>query len=139
MEELTCPNDEVYVGQWHTSDLGGAVYVDPTRAMRYFDQRKLEKEGWIIQRPDALRGKPFSRALHPKAKRMKSDVYLTNTPSSSQRIDGPVVQVVFVPVGDEENAWPSRSWGADLQHWYNDDTDLSGRFCCGVLFIKSDH
>lgn len=137
-EELTCPPNEVFVGDWHTSDLGGAVDVRPEEAEPYFDRRALEREGWILQSPDPLRGAPFSRALHPKAKSMAPDVYLTNTPSEMQRRDGPIVQVVYVPVGDEEKSWVSATWGRDLQKWYANDYDMRGRFCCGVLFIKSD-
>lgn len=138
--ELTCPASKVFVGAWHASDLSGAGWADPDLAAAYFDRRRLERLGWILQRPDGLRGEPFARALHPKAKDMSPNVYLINHDRpNGQTMEPPVVQVVYVPVGDEERSWVSGSWGYDLQNWYEDDDDLRGRLCCGVLFIKSDY
>lgn len=138
--ELTCSPNTVFKGAWHASDLGGAAWAEIDLSTAYFDRRRLERLDWIIQRPDELRGEPFARALHPVAKAMAPNVYLVNHDNpNGQTVVPPVVQVVYVPVGDEERSWVSKAWGFDLRDWYEDDDDLRGRLCCGVLFIKSDY
>lgn len=118
-------------GSEHSHDVLDADFCDIEIA--WIDRRALEREGWLIEETDQVRGEPFERALHPKAKEM-------DYPCTRAR-GGEAVQIVYVPVGESTKTWANTSWKRwfpRLYQWFLDDSDFRAAKCHGVVFIKSD-
>jgi hypothetical protein len=121
--------------------LGNHDFRDSEPYDRFIDRRLLEREGWVIQDPDQLRGHPFERAIHPTwVETAFADPRCY--PTSGRTEPEGIVQVVYVPIGAEHQTWVKRSWAQIWPNgvlWYNDDTDFRVAVWNGILFIKSDH